>query len=77
VGLPKIEAIGHRLSREEISPKTSSLVKLENLQAPKNKKDCLSLTGFLQWIDHGIPAYSNMIAPIVEASKVNRWTSTT
>ena len=65
IAVKSIEALGHILTSQGISPAPSSIWNLENLEAPTSKHQLCSLLGYVNWLHQFIPGLSERAKPII------------
>ena len=65
IAVKSIEALGHILTSQGLSPAPSSIRNLENLEAPTSKHQLCSLLGYVNWLHQFIPGLSERAKPII------------
>lgn len=68
-GLQDIKYLGHRITKDGLSPDDSHLSAIKNMQVPKNKKDIERFLGLITYVGSFVPNLSDKTLPLRELLK--------
>ena len=76
--LPEVTYMGHRLTKEGLSPDTSKVKAIQEMPQPDSKKSVERFLGCLQYLAHFLPQLAQVAAPLcqlTEQSAIFTWQS--